>query len=83
MFFWKNCSDSRIVVLIQEVLFLFGRCFFELPRRPAQNQDIRMEKEWCRERFVAEGRGGAMKTGGIGNIFPRDGRILKGRNKIR
>ena len=50
---------------------------------PRKNQDIRMEKEWCRERFVAEGRGGAMKTGGIDNIFPRGGRILKGRNKIR
>ena len=81
--FWKNCSDSRMVVLIREELFWFGRCCFELPRRPAQNQDIRMEKEWCRERFVAEGKGGAMKTGGIGNIFPRDGRILKGRNKTR
>ena len=83
VFFWKNCSDSRIVVPVWKVLFWFGRCFFELPRRPAQNQDIRMEKEWCRERFVAEGKGGAMKTGGIGNIFPRGGRILKGRNKIR
>ena len=72
-----------MVVLIREELFRFGRCCFELPRRPAQNQDIRMEKKRCRERFVAEGKGGAMKTGGIGNIFPRGGRILKGRNKTR
>lgn len=70
-----------MVVLIREELFWFGRCCFELPRRPAQNQDICMEKEWCRERFVAEGKGGAMKTGSGGNIFPSRKKILKGRNK--
>lgn len=76
--FWfgRYCSDSGGIVLIREVFFWTAAQTRAKPRYP-------YGKKRCREGFVAEGKGGAMKTGGIGNIFPRGGRILKGRNKIR
>ena len=56
-FFWKNCSDSRIVVLIREELFWFGRCCFELPRRPAQKPGYPYGKRVVKREVCRRGQG--------------------------